>query len=255
MVGKALSLLFVSLLLLVALLVFQGGDVPAWMLVASVSLLVGAALWIRQSGAAEVAASRQDVSALEGDLALHTEYSRHLQHALDNLQRVVSGDVAANLPYYVEQGVLAPARDLLTAKPTENVRLSVLWPRAEGDGRWTMAWAAGHSMAGQTKYDRPIRETLARHAYETGEPQFWPDVETQTDFHPNPDASAPIRSMVSLPIRRGDEVIAVFNAISAQKDGFDEVERTFLTSLAGVIAVAANVWMEQTATPRNDPAD
>lgn len=113
--------------------------------------------------------------------------------------------------------------------------------------------AAGHSAIGKLKYAEPIKETLARHAYESGEPQYWPDTSKQTEFEQNPLASAPMRSLVSIPIREGDEILGVFNAISSEKDAFDDAEQTFLTSLAGVIAVAVSVWhKDQKSVAKSD---
>lgn len=179
------------------------------------------------------------------DLGRHSEYSRHLQLSLDALQRVISGDVDAEIPYFLEQAVLEPARRILGEKPAQEVRLSVLLPADNDPLRWSMRWAAGHSMTGKLKYEVPIADTLARHAFESGEPQYWGDTEAQTEFRQNPAASAPTRSMVSLPIQEGDEVLGVFNAVSSERDAFDEAEQTFLASPAGVIAVAVSVWHQR----------
>lgn len=242
-VGRGIVVLVAAV---IGLLAVKGGTVPMWSLAVAVVATVAVTslvLWRR------LAAS----SSLAAELERDREYASHLQNALDALQRVISGDVDAALPYYVEQGVLAPARDLLTAKPVENVRLSVLWPSPDASDRWTMGWASGHTMTGQLKYREKIGETLARHAFERGEPQYWSDVETQADFRPNPRASAPTRSMVSLPIRHGEEVVAVFNGVSADREAFDPVERTFLAALAGVIAVALGVWREEAAGSGGGP--
>jgi GAF domain-containing protein len=243
--GRALVYVGGALLALLAFLVVRGGSVPAWSLVAAVVVVAAFGALARRRISGLLSDSEADAASLEDELAHHTEYSRHLENSLDTLQRVVSGDIEAKIPYYIEQAVLAPARDILTAKPAEHVRLSVLLPDQNDDSLWSMPWAAGHSLAGQLKYNEPIRDTLSRHALETGAPQYWPDVQTQTDFQPNPLASAPIRAMVSVPIFWGDETVGVFNAVSAEPDAFDEAEQTFLRSLGGVIAVAVSVWLQQ----------
>jgi GAF domain-containing protein len=138
--------------------------------------------------------------------------------------------------------VLEPAQRILSEKPAEKVRLSVLLPDDDNPLLWSMHWSAGHSVIGKLKYAKPIADTLARHAFESGEPQYWPATTEQTEFHQNPLASAPMRSLVSIPIREGDEVLGVFNAISSEQKAFDDAEQTFLASLAGVIAVAVSVW-------------
>ena len=178
-------------------------------------------------------------------LVRHDEYSKHVAQTLDTLQRVVSGDISVSVDRYLEQGILEPARDLLMEKPAENVRLSILLPNPEDPDRWWMAWAAGHSLTGKEKYAERIVDTLSRHAYESGVPQSWDDVTEDRSFRQNPLASAPTRTMLSLPIRRGDEVLGVFNAVSSEPGAFDPAEDTYLTSLGGVIAVAVNVWLSE----------
>ncbi len=235
--GKGLIWVTGALAIALGLAIWKGGSVPAWLLLVPIALTVLlAALIARQLHARKV-----DNESLAKELGRSREYSRHLQDSLDDLQRVMGGDVDVDISDYVEQGVLEPARRILTEKPAENVRLSVLLPSMVSPDRWSMPWAAGHSLTGKSKYDQPIADTLARHAYQSGEAQIWEDTEGQTEFRQNPHASAPTRSMVSIPIREGDEVLGVFDAVSSEKEAFDRTEQTFLASLAGVIAVAMSV--------------
>jgi GAF domain-containing protein len=242
--GKALLWIGGAALLAFGFLIWQGGAIPAW--IVFLIVLVFLMLLRRQAhilhGAAE-------------ELGRHGEYSRHLQLSLDALQRVISGDVDAEIPYFLEQAVLEPARRILSEKPAEEVRLSVLLPAENDSSRWSMPWAAGHSMTGKLKYEVPISETLARHAFESGDPQYWGNTEAQTEFRQNPAASAPTRSMVSLPIQEGDEILGVFNAVSSEQDAFDEAEQTFLASLAGVIAVAVSVWHQRSESSAESDRD
>lgn len=235
MAGRALAALLLAALGLGALLVFRGGSVPAWAALLIVVCIATVALIGRQKR------TRYE-AALRLELERHNEYSRHLQNSLDALQRVISGDVDAEIPFFLDQAVLEPAQRILSEKPAEKVRLSVLMPADDNSQLWSMRWSAGHSAIGKLKYARPIEDTLARHAFESGEPQYWPDTTEQTEFQQNPLASAPMRSLVSIPIREGDEILGVFNAISSEKEAFDDAEQTFLASLAGVIAVAVSVW-------------
>jgi putative methionine-R-sulfoxide reductase with GAF domain len=99
-------------------------------------------------------------------------------------------------------------------------------------------------MAGRQKYDQSIAKTMARHAFERREPQYWGNVEEQSDFRQNPEASAPTWSLVATPISKGEAAIGVFNAISAERDAFDEVEQKSMLALAGMIAVAVGVWQQ-----------
>lgn len=242
--GKVLLWAGGAVLLAFGVLIWQGGSIQAWLVLLIVVLLVALAIaLLRQQGSVLVGVEA-DKGALERELGRHNEYSGHLQNSLDALQRVISGDVDAEIPYFLEQAVLEPARSILSEKPAEKVRLSVLLPDDERPDRWSMRWSAGHSMVGKLKYDERIADTLARHAFERGEPQDWSDTEAQTDFRQNPEASAPTRSLVSIPICEGDDVLGVFNAVSAERDAFDDAEKKFLTSLAGIIAVAVSVWRE-----------
>lgn len=235
MAGRALTAVLLAALALVALLVWRGGSVPAWIALAGVLCVAAIAFIGRQRRAKDEAALRREVGR-------HNEYSRHLQNSLDALQRVISGDVDAEIPFFLDQAVLEPAQRILSEKPAEKVRLSVLLPDDDNSQLWSMRWSAGHSIIGKLKYAKPIAETLARHAFEDGEPQYWPDTTEQTEFQQNPLASAPMHSLVSIPIWEGDEILGVFNAISSEKQAFDDAEQTFLASLAGVIAVAVSVW-------------
>jgi GAF domain-containing protein len=237
MVGRALNVVVLAFVVAFAALIWKGGSVPAWLLL----IPIAGAVLLTVLGARRLRAGSVDSESLAKELGRSRKYSGHLQDSLDDLQRVISGDVNVDISDYIEQGVLEPARRILTEKPAENVRLSVLLPSMESPDRWSMPWVAGHSLVGKSKYDQPIADTLARHAFESGEPQNWEDTEGQTEFRQNPRASAPTRSMVSIPIHEGDEVLGVFDAVSSEKEAFDGPERTFLASLAGVIAVAMSV--------------
>lgn len=242
--GKALVSIGGTVLVAFGLLIWRGGSIPAWIVLLVVVSLIGLAVALLRQQNGILGFVEEDKEALEKELGRHNEYAGHLQNSLDALQRVISGDVDAGIPYYLEQAVLEPARSILSEKPAENIRLSVLLPADDDPDRWSMRWSAGHSMVGKLKYNERIADTLARHAFERGEPQDWSDTEAQTDFRQNPEASAPTRSLVSIPIAEGDAVLGVFNAVSAERDAFDDAEKKFLASLAGIIAVAVSVWRQ-----------
>jgi Ca2+/Na+ antiporter len=231
MVGRALSFILLTAFALAVLLVLQGGSLPVWVVVVVAFLCVAIALWQFRTRA-----------EIRRELGRHNEYSRHLQNSLDALQRVISGEVDAKIPFFLEQAVLEPAQRILSEKPADKVRLAVLLPDDEDRKLWSMRWSAGHSMIGKLKFAEPIAGTLSRHAFEAGEAQYWADVTEQTEFRQNPHASAPTHSLVSIPIREGDQILGVFNAISSENAAFDDAEQTFLASLAGVLAVAVSVW-------------
>ncbi len=244
-VGLAGQGLAAVVLLLVggfAALLLTGAAVPAWVLLVMVVILLAiAALLLGQQYRLATEAA-EDAAELKLESSRGEQYSGMVQDALDELQRVISGDVDAEVDRYVEQAVLEPALRILSEKPTERVRLSVLLPATDDRERWSMRWAAGHSLAGREKYDQKISQTMARHAFERGDPQYWGDVEGQADFRQNPAASAPTRSLASIPILEGEEVVGVFNAVSSERDAFDDAEQKFLLSLAGILAVAIGFW-------------
>jgi GAF domain-containing protein len=249
--GRLLAAAFLAAIGGVVWLVVSGGSVPAWAALLAV-IAVALALMLYHRGLAGSLRDERDDAAWDAaafgfGLERHETYSRHVAQALDALQRVVSGDIGVPIPHYIEQAILEPARDLIAEKPTENVRLSILLPRDNGE-RWWMPWGAGHTVTGKAKYNERIVDTLSRPAFETGEPQYWPDVKADSAYRPNPKASAPIRTMASLPIRAGDQTLGVLNIVSSEPDAFDPAEDTNITSLRGVIAVAVSVYLKDAAT-------
>jgi GAF domain-containing protein len=187
----------------------------------------------------------ETVDVFNYGLVRHEAYQEHIERALDTLQKVVAGDIKLPIPKYVETGILEPARDLITEKTAEHVRLSVLMPRGKDHERWCMPFAAGHSVEGKAKYSERIVDTLARHAYETGEAQSWEDVTTDSGFKQHALATHPLRSMISLPLRWGDRIVGVFNAISSEPNAFDPAEQKYIDSLCSVVSVAVGVQLDR----------
>ena len=137
---------------------------------------------------------RGEVSSRDGEIAeleRFEVYTAHIAEVLDHLQRVLSPNIDVPIPVYIERGILEPARDVLANHPDEHVRLSVLLP--DGDC-FVMVWAAGHTLPGRSNYRVPIKDTLSRLAYESGEPQTWQDVTEDDRFEQNPKATHPTRS-------------------------------------------------------------
>jgi GAF domain-containing protein len=119
------------------------------------------------------------------------------------------------------------------------------------DDCFVMVWSAGHSLPGQQKYRVPIKDTLSRLAYEGGEVYSWDDAQDDDRFQPNPKATWPTRAMISIPLRRGDRVAGVFNAIAAEPGAFDPAEERYLESLGSIISVAVGVWLDQAKRPKD----
>lgn len=254
-VSKALSAALLGGLALLGLLIWQGGSVPAWLFALALLLLaaVGVVARAQRRRVGELLPVNEHAAELEGIVELladalerHDEYTRHVAVVLDNLQRVVAGALGVDLREYIERGVLEPARDLLTQAPDDSIRLSVLVPETPAGEHWRMVWSAGHSLAGREGYHEPIARTLSRYAYESGRPQKWDDVLEERGFEQNPAASAPTRSMLSLPVRVGEDVVGVFNVIAAQPHAFDPAEERYVASLGGAINIAVGYWLTET---------
>lgn len=240
--SKALIYVSIGLLASFALLVVFGGSVPAWLLAVALlsALAVLAACRYRARGIEREIRDRD--GAFSSALERFEVYTAHVAEVLDHLQRVLSGNIDVKIPVYIERGILEPARDLLANDGGEYVRLSVLLPY---DENFIMVWAAGHTLPGQSGYRVPIKDTLSRVAYESGEPQAWDDVTEDDRFEQNPKASNPTRSMVSIPLRHGEHVIGVLNAIASQPSVFDPAEERYLASLGSVISVAVSIFFER----------
>jgi hypothetical protein len=94
MAGRAISAGFLATLALIGLLVWQGGSVPAWSACAVVFFVLTIGVIAGRRAARHEKALRREVGR-------HNEYSRHLQNSLDALQRVISGDVDAEIPFFL----------------------------------------------------------------------------------------------------------------------------------------------------------
>jgi GAF domain-containing protein len=250
--GKALSAAAVALAGLAVLLVVRGGSVPAWVAIGELAIILFLAVLVRRRGGrlaalrpieSETKELRERDEVLSYALSRHEVYAGHLAHVLDHLQRVISGDIDVDIPEYIQRGILEPGRDVLMEDASEDVRLSILLP--DDAGSFFMAWAAGHDLESQAKYRVPIGKTLARIAFETGDPQAWDDASTDDRFEPNPHATRPLRAMVSVPLRSGDRVVGVFNAVASEPDVFDAAEHSYLTAIGGVLNVAVSVWLDR----------
>lgn len=266
-VSKALLGAVLATAALVGLLIWQGGSIPAWIAVAIVAAAVAVAfisrrrlttlqrgLGWRDARIAEleplVERTEQleaTVTAYDYGLSRHELYGAHIAEVLDHLQRVVVGDIDVGIEEYVVRGILEPARDVIIEDPAEDVRLSVLLPSEEGDGCFVMAWAAGHNLRSQNKYRQPISKTLARLAYEEDKVYCWDDVTEDDRYEANPQATRPLHSMISIPLRCGDAVVGVFNCVASEPNVFDAAERSYVTSLGSVLSVAVNIWLGQEA--------
>lgn len=236
----------------IGLAAWRGGSIPVWVaLVATLAVIVLALLRGRRMRR-RITAINTEATTLDFALLRHENYTSHVAEVLDNLQRVVAGDLHASMADYIVRGILEPAREYLTGHPDDNVRLAILTTREDDPSRWQMVLTAGHSLTGSEKYRERIVDTMSRFAFETGTPQSWNDVTVDRTFTPTPAATRPFRSMISLPIRNGDAIIGVFNVISAEPDAFDPAEERYVASLGGVVNVAVSIWLMERLQDHDD---
>jgi len=243
--GDILKYVVLAAIALVALTVWQGGSIPAWVAVLAVLVVTAVAMLRGRRLRRHLGAADGEAAILDYALARHENYTSHVAEVLDNLQRVIAGDLDTSMGDYIERGISAPAREYLTTDPSENVRLAILTPRGDDTSRWQMVLTAGHSLTGREKYHERIVDTLSRFAFESGNPQSWDDVTEERMFAPTPEATRPFRSMISLPIRNGDDILGVFNVISAEPHAFDPAEERYIASLGGVINVAVGILLKE----------
>ena len=84
-------------------------------------------------------------------------------------------------------------------------------------------------------YRFPVDDCMTGHVYQTGEPKILSDVR---DEGPYAVASADVRSELAVPVKVGDEVVAVLNLESSRLDAFDERDLAFYTAIAGQLGIA-----------------
>jgi len=248
LISKGIFWLIVGILFLLFALISDGADMPVAATVAIVfAVSIGLFLGFRRSTTRLRARNKrltEENKRLSARVDRYGAHSAHVGMMLDHLHQVIGGKLKdVTIPDFLEQGILAPARDMLLGDCDCDVRLSILLPDKAHE-RFTMGWAAGHSFESKQKYNVPIADTLARLPYADGFPYDWADVTADNRFKPNPRATRPFHSMVSIPIKHGDEVQAVFNVIWADRNAYDDTALNYITSLGAVIQVAVSAFLK-----------
>lgn len=223
-VELAVSLIVLGILAFGSVLL---GDMPVWgaLAVAVVVGVVGYVIGTVRSGIKK----------------LYPVYAEHIRDALESLQKVLAGEIAGvNIDEFVERGILGPARYWLRHGPSEDVRLMVVQPNEKDSEQFELLWEAGHSLEAREKFELKIAGSFAGFAYTSGELQWTNDVTNDSRWTPHPKArpSRAYGSLVSVPIRHGNEVVGVLNALSTSKDAFTPGDLKYLEVLASLINVA-----------------
>jgi GAF domain-containing protein len=166
-------------------------------------------------------------------------YANHLYEILSTLRRAMSGTIPdVRRDDFIEHGVLQPARDLVRQEPGEDVRISILYPNATGR-EWEMRYAAGHSLESRQAFSLPIDTSFSKYAYESGELVWSNNLSQDTRFmrHPQARPGREYESMVSVPIRRAEQTVAVMNVISSSADAFTEEDLTYTKLIGAVVEI------------------
>jgi GAF domain len=191
------------------------------------------------------------IAELEEEVELGAIFSRHIYDILDTLQKILAGTIPqVNIATFVEQGMLQPARDFLMQRPEEDVRLSVLVP---DNSNWRMVLAAGYRLESKQRFSLPIVGSFSRHAYETGEIQWSFDLRSDPRFTPHPQATREYHSIISIPLRHGDDTVGVFNADSTLRSAFSLADFIYVSLLGAIISVVSKLGALDHARPGLDP--
>lgn len=269
--GRAISALFLAAIVGVAALIAFGGSIPAWvgaLIAIAAAVIVYVAqrrvrnLRIAVSTRDETIAKLQPLAdrvpglevereTLDWATTRHEAYGLHVVEMLELLQSVLAGHTpGVTMADFINRGVLEPARDMLGGSAPEGVRLSVLNPHGDC---FEMLFSSGHRLDSQRRYTMRIADSLSRIALEDGVLQHWDDVTVDDRFTPNPNATRPFHSMVSVPIRVGADVRAVFNVIATNPHAFDPAEITYIAALGSIVEVAVGFTVKEAGAGAGGP--
>lgn len=210
-------------------------EVPVWVLLlgAAVSAL-GLLLLMRRVRALPASDETEHLANL---VELGEYYAIHLYDTLESLQKVLRGTIPNVTPAsFIENGVLQPAREFLMQRPGEDVRLSVLIPSGT---EWRMVFAAGYRLESKQRFRMSIDASFSRHALQSGEIQWSLDLPNDPRFIPHPQASRTYYSLISTPVRSGDEVVGVLNVDSTEEAAFSQPDFIYVRLLGAIVSV---VW-------------
>lgn len=223
--------------ILIGFLVIFAGEVtlPTWAFALLVAFVAAVVLFVGRRFSD--GASAEDLAFLADEIELGEYYSFHLNDILGTLQKVVLGTIPnVTADRFIEDGILEPAREFLMQRQGEDVRLSVLVP---DNGNWRMPLAAGYRLESKQRFSLPIVGSFSRYAYETGEIQWSGELTTDPRFTPHPQASRTYHSIISVPIRVGDAVVAVFNVDSTFEHAFPTADFIYVALLGAIISVVS----------------
>jgi GAF domain-containing protein len=215
-----------------------GEDIKVWIALLALLLCCGGAYFV---GAGRV--TRKN---------LYPYYAEHVREALNTLQRVAAGTVAGvTTEEFVERGILAPACYWLTQVGDEGVRMTVIRPKEPDRQEFELVWEFGHSVEARHAFSLDVAGSFAGVAFTRGETQWTNEVAKDPRWakHPKARPGREYGSLVSVPIRMGDEVVAVFNAISKYNKAFSPADLNYLELLGALIGMIYAVAHGRSSAP------
>ncbi|MBA3375808.1 MAG: GAF domain-containing protein [Actinobacteria bacterium] len=102
-----------------------------------------------------------------------------------------------------------------------------------------MPFAAGYRLESKQRFSLSIDASFSRHAYESGQIQFSDDLAHDSRFIRHPRASRSYASIISMPIRSGDDVVAVLNVDSTYSHAFPTPDFIYVGLLGAILGV---IW-------------
>ena len=108
--GDILKYVVLAAVAVVALTVWQGGSIPAWVAVLVALMVMAVAVLRGRRLRRRVAAADGEAAILDYALSRHENYTSHVAEVLDNLQRVIAGDLDTSMGDYIERGIGPGAR-------------------------------------------------------------------------------------------------------------------------------------------------
>jgi GAF domain-containing protein len=193
-------------------------------ILAALGLLLGilqssVPVWVSLAGAAAVGTLAFVAGRLLRGDDLYPVYAEHIRETLETLQRTLAGEIdGVSVDDFIERGILDPARYWLSQGADEDIRLMVVSPDESGK-QFRLIWASGHSIEAREKFQLDVAGTFGGFAYTSGEMQWTNDVDKDDRWRPHPEArpSRAYGSLVSVPIRHGNDVVGVLNVLSTYK--------------------------------------
>jgi hypothetical protein len=212
--------------------------IPTWLIavvlgvILAVIITQGLRLRSRGTDVQGMAALAMQLDQVQRVTAGYADHVTNMLYAFQRVREGTLGDVTVR--EWIEDGILDPARDLLKTRQSEDVRLSILMPN---DDDLVMLFAAGHTLESKKNFELKLDESYSYWAFKKDR-IFWSgDLANDPNFtrHPKATPEREYNSIISIPLHRGDHVVAIFNTIFTPKDAFDEADLIYVRLIGAVI--------------------